>query len=343
MKKKHNFIRSVAFVVLTLSILAFIGRAISSLAVNDHMFWRLSGFYLEKKDSLDAVVVGPSATYAYWEPTTAWEEYGIACYPYSTAQQPLASTRFIIEECRKTQPDALFVININLFLMEGITSAQIHFLSDIMPPSLNRHRMIQYMAEKGEYDSPYQLLEFYQPVFAMHSRWKRAHLPSRHINGFGCKGASLDPQFIKGSEDVSGLFVENEERLPIPEDSVYELDLLFDYIEENGVNACFFYSPAVVSYDVIPYMNTLIDYIRDAGYTLYDGMANFEETGLYPPTDYMDRSHTNLTGAIKFTKWLGGKLVEGYGFEDKRGDPEYKSWDESVKKYDRTVSILSFS
>lgn len=342
MKKKHNFIRAAAFVVLTLSVLAFVGRAISSLAVNDHMFWRLSGFYLEKKESLDAVIVGPSATYAYWEPTTAWEEYGIAVYPYSTAQQPLASTRFIIEECRKTQPDALFVININLFLMEGITSAQIHFLSDIMPPSLNRHRMIQYMAEKGEYDSPYQLLEFYQPVFAMHSRWKRAHLPSKHVSGFGCKGASLDPQFIKGSEDVTGLFGENEERLPITEDAVYELDLLFDYIEENDVNACFFYSPAVVSNDVIPYMNTLIDYIRDAGYTLYDGAANFEETGLYPPTDYMDRSHTNIHGAIKFTRWLGGKLVEDYGFEDKRGHPDYASWDESVEHYDRIVRIVSF-
>lgn len=343
MKKKHNFIRSVAFIVLTLSILAFIGRAISSLAVNDHMFWRLSGYYMEKENSLDAVIIGPSSTYAYWEPTTAWEEYGIAVYPYSTAQQPLCSTRFILEECRKTQPDALYVLNINLYLMEGVTAAQIHFLSDIMPPSLTRHRMIQYMAHKGEYDSMYQLLEFYQPVFAMHSRWKRAHLPSKHISGLGLKGASLDPQFIKGSEDVSGMIVHSDDRAELAPDTVYELELLMDYIKENDINACFFFSPAVIGEESLPYFNTVMDMIREEGFTVYDGHANFDEIGLYPATDFMDRSHTNIYGAEKFTRWFAGKLVEDYGFENKQGKEGYESWDESVKKYDRTKQIINFS
>ncbi|MDE7016363.1 MAG: hypothetical protein K2P65_02145, partial [Lachnospiraceae bacterium] len=43
----------------------------------------LVGFYSEKEDSLDVVLIGASSVYRYWDCMYAWKGYGIASYDYS--------------------------------------------------------------------------------------------------------------------------------------------------------------------------------------------------------------------------------------------------------------------
>ena len=73
---------------------------------------RVKCFYDLKENSLDAVYVGSSFTYAFWNAPYAWNEYGIAVYPYSTEYQPIEAAKFIIEDGLKTQPDALYIVNL---------------------------------------------------------------------------------------------------------------------------------------------------------------------------------------------------------------------------------------
>ena len=37
----------------------------------------------------------------------------------------------------------------------------------------------------------------------------------------------------------------------------------------------------------------------------------------------------NVYGAEKFSQFLGSYLLDNYGFDDKRGNEDYDSWDEA--------------
>lgn len=337
MKKKHNWLRFSVFIVIALVLLDIFGRYISVFAVNGLLYWRTADFYTEPKNSMDAVVVGSSSTYSYWVPTTAWEEYGVTMYSYSTAQQPLAATRFVIDECRKTQPDAAYIINLNMALVEEMSPARIHFLSDVMPPSQNRHRMIQYLCGIGGYNSIGDQLEYYFPIIVMHSRWKRCTSPFEPHNGHGCKGSSVDANFINGHEDVTDSLVFTDLTAPPPDSVMYEVDLLLDYLEDKGIKAAFFLSPGTINQESQEQLNYICAHVRDQGYPVYNGLENFKDTYLDPEQDYFDFAHANVSGGMKFTRWLGKLIIQEFGFTDKRGDPDYTSWDEAVKNYERAI------
>ena len=72
----------------------------------------VQGFYSEEENSLDAVYIGSSGTYAFWQAALGWNSHGIAVWPYATNSQPPEAIRYIIEDARRTQPDALYIIHV---------------------------------------------------------------------------------------------------------------------------------------------------------------------------------------------------------------------------------------
>ncbi len=45
------------------------------------------GFYAEKKDTIDVVMIGSSPVYPYYAGPKIWEDTGITCYPLSSNMQ----------------------------------------------------------------------------------------------------------------------------------------------------------------------------------------------------------------------------------------------------------------
>ena len=82
---------------------------------------RLEGFYAEAPGSLDAVFIGSSAVYAYISPPRLYLDTGIRSYLYATPNQSVLSRRSRRHEStyrrwRRTQPDALYVIELRAML-----------------------------------------------------------------------------------------------------------------------------------------------------------------------------------------------------------------------------------
>ena len=73
--------------------------------------------------------------------------------------------------------------------------------------------------------------------------------------------------------------------------------------------------------------------VEERGYTVLDMREKADEIGLDYTTDYYNRSHTNMHGALKTSKYLTEFLLEKYDFEDKRGNSRYAAWDEAYLKY----------
>ena len=131
MKVFRKFIKAVAFV---LAFLVLFG-AVSGVLVcpNDYRNYQWVGaFYENEKNSLDAVYLGSSTVYAFWSPAIAWEQNGIAVWNYTSPRQPLVAAKYIIEDCRKTQKDALYIVNLNRVAMKYDKTAM-HYLLDYMP------------------------------------------------------------------------------------------------------------------------------------------------------------------------------------------------------------------
>ena len=79
---------------------------------------RIAGFFELPDNSLDAVFLGSSATYTFWNAPVAWSEYGLAIYPLSNSAQPSFAAKYLIEDAKKRHPDALFIINVSHILRD---------------------------------------------------------------------------------------------------------------------------------------------------------------------------------------------------------------------------------
>ena len=56
----------------------------------------IKGFYFEPKETIDAVYIGNSSVYYYWQAPWAWKKYGIAVYPFSSGGQPIEAIPYLI-------------------------------------------------------------------------------------------------------------------------------------------------------------------------------------------------------------------------------------------------------
>ena len=102
--QRNCILKAVAFVLIFIILLFRVSR-IMTVNSADMEYQLMTGIYGEEENSLDAVYLGSSDTYAFWNPLIAYEEYGICVYQYNCSSQPLTVAENLIKEARKTQPD----------------------------------------------------------------------------------------------------------------------------------------------------------------------------------------------------------------------------------------------
>ena len=79
---------------------------------------RFSGFYAEKDDTLDIVMVGSSPVFPYSVAPKLWGETGIAMYPLSSNMQRPVAMKYLVEEAEKSQSPALYIFEMRMFTIE---------------------------------------------------------------------------------------------------------------------------------------------------------------------------------------------------------------------------------
>ena len=278
----------------------------------------IAGFYEEPADSLDAVYLGSSNCYAFWNAPVAWHNHGIAVYPYTSPSQPFYATEYLMREARKTQPNAMFIVNVNSVEADDLDATSIHYLVNYMPDSENKAALTNYLADLLDY-SAIDKLEFRFPWMRMRELWykriEEGGVPA--LNGL--KGASVYEQHLGQIEDISAEIVETDQRTPVPEALEAAVQSLLDYCDGEGVRALFVAVPrAEKDAEALGRINAVCDIIRARGYDVLDLTEGFDAVGLDLTQDYYESRHTNLHGSIKFTEYVSRYLVEHYGLEDRR-------------------------
>lgn len=293
----------------------------------------VKGFYTEEEETLDAVYVGASNVYAFWQAPLAWEEYGITAYSMSIPSMPVQAIKYMIEECRKTQPDALYIINLNSFKDTDVDVSKLHRLTDYMPFSNTKVEMIDILCNAANIKMV-DRMEYYFPIIRFHSKWNELTPEDFDFSLEGLKAGVHHKNFLKKSISVLENYRTTDQKSDVSQEQKMILDDLLSFCEQESVKALFVVVPQAISNEsLLGEMNMLCDMVEKQGYTVMNLQGSVDEIGLDMTTDYYDNKHTNIHGSLKYTHYLGKYLSENYGFEDKRSNPDYESWNVAYDKY----------
>lgn len=337
--KISRILRVIAFIVLLVIVITAVSEPLVSVSSIDYHL--IAGFYEEPVNTLDAVYIGSSNCFVFWNSLFAWEEYGICVYPFASSAQPFYAAEYLIKECRKTQPDAVYIININTMVNDIIAYQKMHWLLDYMPFSLNKLAMTDYLCDVGELALE-DRLEYYFNIIRYHDRWEELTEAEFEELELWRKGASMYNPYLSKREDISTAYKTTDETAVLSDKLTECIESLFDYCEKEKLRVLFVTVPqARESIEDVEAYNTFNQMAQERGFPTLDLLNGVDVLGLDMTQDFYNEEHTNVHGSLKFTHYLSEYLMEHFGLTDKRNDDSYSAWQEAYTRYYRTASLFT--
>lgn len=329
---RKNILRTLAFV---LALAAALWVLSVPFTVDTPTSKRIvQGALNQPEDSLQAVYIGNSGVYRFWQPAVAWDSDGIAVMNLATASMPGVATQYLMEETLKSQDVDMFIVDLRAYTDSELNEANLHNIIDFLPLDFTRLRLVTRLCLYQRY-WPYEALEYYFPVLRFHARWNELESEDfRLVEDDGTKGSYYADGFLRNVQDEQDRFAVSETRTQPQKRAVRAFEQLMDWCEENDVTVLFVAAPLLEHTNQKERLNWFADMARERGF----GVVNFNERAVYDDvglelSDFMDNTHTNVFGSIKFTHYLANYLVENYGLADLRGTQGYEDWDAAVEIY----------
>lgn len=327
--------KALIFIVISLWLLVHITYTIR---VNGDVKDRFVGFYAEKNNTLDALIIGSSPVYPCFSTPMIYGDTGAAIYPLSSNMQRPVATKYIVEEALKSQKPKLLIFEMRMWTAsdEDLLGNMAHTreVTDNMKYSINRIKTINAMVSEDD-----DRLSYYFDIFKYHSNWKTMVMPSQLRTFFYSYPATYKgyiPETDVGPADITDERLTTD-RTPMPKEQEEYLRDLLEYVKGKDIPALFVISPYTVSTKEQEKTNYMADIIESYGYDFLDMNQHLDEIGFDGQVDFRDfGTHTNVIGAEKVTKFFENYLLKNYGDvlnEDHRGDARYKSWDKAYEKW----------
>lgn len=307
------------------------------------------GFFEEKTDSLDGVVIGTSGAFRFWIPTEAYLNHGAAIGLYASHSLPLVVMKHMAVAVLENQHPKFIAIEVRN-ASKDLKSRKTEYITDLtdhMPATKTRLKLIM------------DIIKFDIKNDTGISKDPRKYkYPSTEEDIASAEAYRYNYSVYKGFRVFGPSFKSTEFRDPtewtteagtVPYGNDEYMKELLDYCDTLDCDVIFFSSPGAFSVKRQKAVNGALKMAKDRGYrtrnfSVDDGL---EKIGL-SEKDYNDDRHTNVYGAIKFTEYMYRYFDSIYDFEDHRGDSAYKSWDESaelfrhdVKEKDPKISFKS--
>ena len=328
MKKKIIIIRTI-YILLFVVIMYLAGRTLRLWS--GHGIQQSASLYVQPKNTIDVAMMGQSHIHCDVNPYVLFEDYGIASYDMSAAEQPLWITYYYIREICKYQDPKVIVIDMYTPASFGDTFND-HWMGENLFGvrfSLNKLEMIFKACDVD------QINRFFPSFFGYHSSYKDikiSDIPERIKRGPdpGFKGYTgydgTDHEFTTLTEEVT-------EKAEIPPRSREYLEKILDYTRENNMELFLVVAPHYNTYEKEIVYNGIGEWASQKGVPFFNGNHLMDEMGIDMDSDFHDKSHLNLEGSRKYSEFLGKILKETYDIPDRRGDDRYDSWKNTGERY----------
>lgn len=332
MSRKKVAARSVCIVVFFLfmgTVFGVMSRIVCAKFIGDSTTI-VDGFYAEKRNDIDLVVIGSSNSFCTVDPLVLYEDYGIAAYDFGSSSQPMHISVLYLKEALRTQQPKVVALEINMLTSDSFSNRRetaLRWGFTNIPLSADKLKCVY--ESVGEVNAEYFSYVF--PVFRYHNRWKELTKidytyflqdKTNYTKGY------LETQAV--SETPVNLTDYNFEGTAwFEEENIACLDEMAKLCREENVLLMLFKSPREGWHR---YETEAVRALADArGLQFLDFNELYSDglLGLDMDADFRDAQHLNDFGAQKITRYLGSYLKEMYDLPDRREDVWPNAWDEA--------------
>lgn len=271
------------------------------------------GIISEPKDTIDAVFVGDSESYRAIMPLKIWREHGITGYVCSTPSQRLYYSLELLEKALSSQKPKYVFIETNSFFREFTVSDALVNRAEQLVPFFRYHTRVKYLRFN-------------------HFSFDNLFSGSNYSYTVDNKGYRLSIKSKPGK--TKGYMSYTNEVQSIPEKNAEYIKRIKSFCENKGAELVFLSIPSIQNYNYKKH-NGIAKLAKDIGVEYIDMNLLKKEIPINWKTDTYDKGdHMNYFGALKTTAYLGNYLAASGKFTDKRNDPNYQCWFDSVEKFD---------
>ena len=168
--KKSRIAAIAVFILFLCLVLSVTDKIVRAKFIGDSTTI-VNGFYAEKKNDIDLIVIGSSNSFCTINPIVLYEEYGIAAYDFGSSSQPMNISALYLKEALKRQKPKVVALEVNMMVGDSISSgneAALRWGFTDIPLSADKLQCIYQSV--GAVNADYFSYVF--PIFRYHSRWK---------------------------------------------------------------------------------------------------------------------------------------------------------------------------
>ncbi len=330
MKKK--IVINIGAVLLAVLVLVFLQALLKPKYMSSIHEGNLVEEYYEDVKEHDVIFVGDCEVFSNVSPVKLWEDYGITSYIRGSAQQLIWQSYYLLEETLKYEKPKVVVYNV-LAMKYNVPQKEAYNRLTLDGMRLSAAKIAAINASMMPDET---LITYIFPFLRYHSRWSELtgedfqyvfHKDKLSHNGYLMR-VDIKPVGVipKGKKLADYSFGENASNY---------LDRMTKLCKENGIELLLIKSPSVYPYWYEEWDQQMVDYAKNNGLTYINFLPAAQAMGIDYNKDTFDGGlHLNLSGAEKFTDYLGKILSGEFGLADHRSDEKLtKLWDGKIDFY----------
>lgn len=328
MKRKCSIILSCCITVLLLCVLLFSLNQVMMLKTSNTQF---DAFY-QSEENFDVLFLGTSHIMNGISPMDIWEQNGIVSYNLATPGCRIATSYWTLKNALNYTAPKVVVLDCAYLLDDKINTNinYSHRLFDAMPLSKTKIAALNDLVESRS-----TRLSFLFPFFIYHSRWdeltKSDFYSDTYYGTMGFSGqvtvvpTSIPHFSLQESTDISNVSTEYLQKI-IELCDVHDISLVLTFLPFNASET----SQNDAAYVASIAKEYALDYIDP------NTLSEIINPDIDFSNNYEDNAHINLSGAHKFSYYIGNFLASHYTLPDHRSDPAYASWNDYYTIYCET-------
>lgn len=321
-------------------LLCFLGLAAFVLYLADcvlcvkspHGVDQMRYLYAQPRNKIDVLFLGTSHIHCNVDTQILWDEYGMAAYLCTGAEQPMWNSYYGLKEALKTQKPRLVVLDVfaPARFYDDYQEKWLGENLDGMKRSLNKLEAVWASA-------PSERTEFFLGYPRYHDRYDK--LTGEDFRNFfwnrgemaRWKGYTPLTNHAELTEpDMSHV----TQSRPMTEKSRLYFDKIVELTRKEGIDLALVSAPYLLEEEDQEVYNFLKELAEEEGLLFLDSNTteNYRRMGLDFSLDYADHAHLNEGGSAKFTGFLGDWLRENYEIPDRRQEKGYDSWKNQIRR-----------
>lgn len=290
----------------------------------------ITGFYAEEENSLDVVYIGGSAAFVYFEPLTAYQDYGIVSYLFGANTIQAELYEYMIKEVYTKQDPELIILDARAFQYrdedQPPTSVAYRNVLTGTPFNKNKYDFIEENVPKylnDDTESYHFDLKLYHTNNEIGSL-ERAFNMITNNNKNSLKGFYFVPDAMRMKKLD---FMTDKVQEPSQETQKILNDLI-KYLKTQNTEVLFVVSPYIEKESEKEVFNYVQMKVEEAGFKFLDSNEYDDVMNINYDTDFYNYNHVNIYGADKYTEFLSNYIKSNYDIKDRRNDKKYSEWNE---------------